>query len=71
MTGLSCTTCRMIRRFTFAFVLGCFVAWQMTGTLPFAIQDPAPLQGLMMVVIIFVAISIFMRMNSMRRRWKR
>ncbi len=69
--ALSCMTCRMIRRFILAFVVGGVIAWQVTGTLPFAVSDPKPLQGMVGVVILFSFLSVFMRMKNMRRRWQK
>ncbi len=71
MGALGCLTCRMIRRFVLAFGLGAFVAWQVTGTLPFEGEGADTWKGLMMVVVVFSILSVLMRMRQMRARWRR
>lgn len=71
MGAFACTTCRMIRRFVLAFGLGGFLAWQVTGTLPFDGNDGNAWKGLMLVAVLFSGLSIFMRMRQMRARWRR
>ena len=71
MFSMSCASCRSIRRFVLAFGMGVFMVWQMTGTLPFQTGEGGPLQGLLMVAVLFFVLSVMMRMRQMRRRWRR
>ncbi|GGW23879.1 hypothetical protein GCM10011452_09020 [Gemmobacter lanyuensis] len=72
MGPLACTTCRMIRRFVLAFGGGAFLAYQLTGTMPFqATASDEVWNGLMWVAVFFAFMSVFMRMRQMRARWKR
>lgn len=71
MGAFACTTCRMIRRFVLAFGLGGFLAWQVTGTLPFDGAGADTWKGLMMVAVLFSFFSVFLRMKQMRQRWRR
>lgn len=71
LKAASCLTCRMIRRFLLAFAAGVVLAWCMTGTLPFQTADGETMQGLMLVAVIFAALSVVMRMRDMRARFRR
>lgn len=71
LSAASCLTCRMIRRFSFAFGAGVFFAWLMTGTLPFQSANGEVMQGLMLVAVMFTFLSVFIRMREMRARFRR
>lgn len=71
MTPLACTTCRLIRRFLMAFALGGFVAWQVTGELPFHADQAILLKGMLLVVIAFSMVNLMIRLRQMRARWRR
>ncbi len=71
MNAITCTTCRMIRRFLVAFVVGLFLTWQLTGALPFEGDDANAWRAMMLIVIVVVGLNIFMRVRQMRARWHR
>lgn len=71
MGAFACTTCRIIRRFVLAFGLGGFLAWQVTGVMPFDAEGSDVWKGFMWVAVIFTFFSVFMRMKQMRSRWRR
>ena len=67
----SCLTCRMIRRFLLSFGVGGVLAWQITGANPFQPGSGVPMNGLLIVAMIFAFLSVFMRMREMRARFRR
>ncbi len=71
LSAASCLSCRMIRRFLLAFCVGGLLAWQITGDNPFAPNSSLPLEGLLIVPLIFVFLSVFLRMREMRARFRR
>ncbi len=71
MGPIACTTCRMIRRFLIAFGLGVIVMWQLTGSLPFDVEDTTILRCMVLVVIVFAGINLYIRMKQIRARFNR
>ncbi|OYU17555.1 MAG: hypothetical protein CFE34_15150 [Rhodobacteraceae bacterium PARR1] len=71
LPAATCLTCRMIRRFLLAFLLGGVLAWQITGANPFHPGSGVPMDGLLIVAVIFAFLSVFMRMREMRARFRR
>ena len=71
MGPLACTTGRMIRRFLIAFGLGVIVMWQLTGSLPFDVEDTTILRSMVVVVIVFAGINLYIRMKQIRARFNR
>lgn len=71
MNALTCTTCRMIRRFLIAFLVGIFVSWQLTGSLPFDGEDADAWRAMLLIIIMVVGMNIVIRVRQMRARWRR
>ena len=71
MGPIACTTCRMIRRFLIDFGLGVIVMWQLTGSLPFDVEDTTILRSMVLVVIVFAGINLYIRMKQIRARFNR
>lgn len=71
LSAATCLTCRMIRRFLLAFGFGGVLAWQLTGANPFHPGNGVPMDGLLVVAVIFAFLSVFMRMREMRARFRK
>lgn len=71
LNAASCLTCRVLRRFVFAFGTGALLAWMLTGRLPFDVESAPMMQGLVLVAVMFAALTIFLRMREMRARFRR
>lgn len=67
---LSCATCRAIRRFLFAFVVGGLVAWKLGINIPYENTVGAS-RFIVMVALFFAVASVVFRMRQLRRNWRR
>lgn len=70
MTMLPCATCRAIRRFLMAFVVGGMTAWQMGINIPYA-NTVESWRLIVLVVLMFSVASVLMRLRQLRRNWRR
>ena len=71
LSAATCLSCRMIRRFLLSFGVGGVLAWQITGANPFHPGSGVPMDGLLIVAVMFAFLSVFLRMREMRARFRK